>query len=184
MERSTTEQVHRGSATTTRAVRAAIQPSKASIAELSREPGINPKTVAKWRRGQTIEDQKTGPESRVQLFFEQKTKPLSSLPSGRRQDSASCVYEKEKLFFYAVKFWLTDFSIAALGATRTGSQLREKRGLVTCKAREPGSAGENAACRAKSQIQCVHASRRFCAKFSAYPRSRTTGRRVFGFETV
>ena len=49
-----------GSATTTHAVRAAIQRSQASIAELSRELGINPKTVAKWRKLQTVEDRKTG----------------------------------------------------------------------------------------------------------------------------
>ena len=54
-------QVRHGSATTTHAVRAAIQRSQASTAELSRELGINPKTVAKWRKRQTVEDQKTGP---------------------------------------------------------------------------------------------------------------------------
>ncbi len=43
-------QVRYGSATTTHAVRAAIQRSQASIAELSRERGVNPKTVAKWRK--------------------------------------------------------------------------------------------------------------------------------------
>ena len=55
-------QVRHGSATTTYAVRAAIQRSQASIAELSRELGINPKTVAKWRKRQTVEDKKTGPK--------------------------------------------------------------------------------------------------------------------------
>ena len=55
-------QVLHGSATTTHAVRAVIQRSQASIAGLSRELGINPKTVAKWRKRQTVEDQKTGPK--------------------------------------------------------------------------------------------------------------------------
>lgn len=54
-------QIRHGSATTTHAVRAAIQRSQASIAELSRELGINPKTVAKWRKRQSVEDRKTGP---------------------------------------------------------------------------------------------------------------------------
>ena len=54
-------QVRHGSATTTHAVRAAIQRSQASLAELSKELGINPKTVAKWRKHQTVEDLKTGP---------------------------------------------------------------------------------------------------------------------------
>jgi hypothetical protein len=54
-------QVRHGSATTTHAVRAAIQRSQASLAQLSRELGINPKTVAKWRKRATVEDKKTGP---------------------------------------------------------------------------------------------------------------------------
>ncbi|QEW23719.1 hypothetical protein LA6_005957 (plasmid) [Marinibacterium anthonyi] len=54
-------QVRHGSATTTYAVRAAIQRSQASLAQLSLELGINPKTVAKWRKRATVEDLKTGP---------------------------------------------------------------------------------------------------------------------------
>ena len=55
-------QVRRGCAKTTHAVRAAIQRSHASTAELSRELGINPKTVAKWRKRQSVEDRTTGPK--------------------------------------------------------------------------------------------------------------------------
>ena len=55
-------QVRHGSATTTYAVRAARQRSQASLATLSRELGINPKTVAKWRKRQTVDDLKTGPK--------------------------------------------------------------------------------------------------------------------------
>ena len=55
-------QVRHGSATTTHAVRAAIQRSQASLATLSRELGINPKTVAKWRKRTSVEDRKTGPK--------------------------------------------------------------------------------------------------------------------------
>ena len=54
--------VRHGSATTTHAVRAAIQRSQASTAELSRELGINTKTIAKWRKRATVEDRKTGPK--------------------------------------------------------------------------------------------------------------------------
>jgi transposase InsO family protein len=56
-------QVRHGCATTTHAVRAAIQRSQASTAALSRELGINPKTVAKWRKRETVEDRKTGPKA-------------------------------------------------------------------------------------------------------------------------
>ncbi|QHC37342.1 IS481 family transposase [Komagataeibacter xylinus] len=55
-------QIRHGSATTTHAVRAAIQRSQASLSALSEKFGINPKTVAKWRNRPTVEDQKTGPQ--------------------------------------------------------------------------------------------------------------------------
>jgi len=54
-------QIRHGCATTTHAVRAAIQRSQATNAALSRELGINVKTVAKWRKRETVEDRKTGP---------------------------------------------------------------------------------------------------------------------------
>ena len=34
---------------------------QASLAQLSQELGINPKTVVKWRKRSTVEDMKTGP---------------------------------------------------------------------------------------------------------------------------
>ncbi len=55
-------QVRHGSATTTHAIRAAIQRSLVFLATLSREFGINPKTVAKWRKRQILEDMRTGPK--------------------------------------------------------------------------------------------------------------------------
>lgn len=48
-------QIRHGSATTTRAVKVEMQRSQASISELSRELEINSKTVAKWRKRQTVE---------------------------------------------------------------------------------------------------------------------------------
>ena len=58
-------------ATTTYAVRAGIQRSQASLAALSRELGINPKTVPKWRKRQTVDDLKTEPkESRSTILME------------------------------------------------------------------------------------------------------------------
>ena len=54
-------QVLHGSATTTHAIRAAIQRSKASLQALSERYGVNPKTVAKWRRRPDVEDRPMGP---------------------------------------------------------------------------------------------------------------------------
>jgi transposase-like protein len=50
-------------ATTTHAIRAAIQRSTASIQALSARYGINPKTVAKWRKRSSVEDGPMGPQN-------------------------------------------------------------------------------------------------------------------------
>ena len=55
-------QILHGSATTTHAVRAALQRSKATIAELSAQYGVNPKTVMKWRNRSSVEDLPMGPK--------------------------------------------------------------------------------------------------------------------------
>jgi transposase InsO family protein len=57
-------QVLHGSATTTEAVRRAIQGSQESLRTLARRCGINPKTVAKWRKRSTTVDRPTGPKER------------------------------------------------------------------------------------------------------------------------
>ena len=55
-------QVLHGSATTTEAIRRAIQGSQESLRTLARRHGINPKTVAKWRKRRTTVDRPTGPK--------------------------------------------------------------------------------------------------------------------------
>jgi transposase InsO family protein len=54
-------QVLHGCATTTEAIRRAIQHSQESLRSLSKRYGINPKTVAKWRKRTSVTDLKTGP---------------------------------------------------------------------------------------------------------------------------
>src|ERR1035441_1263857 len=54
-------QVLHRSATTTEAVRRAIQHSQESMRALARRHGINPKTVAKWRQRESTADRRTGP---------------------------------------------------------------------------------------------------------------------------
>ena len=55
-------QVLHRSDTTTEAVRGAIQHSQASLRTLARRHGINPKTVAKWRKRCSVADLPTGPK--------------------------------------------------------------------------------------------------------------------------
>lgn len=55
-------QVLHGSATTTEAVRRAIQHSQESLRSLAKRHGINAKTVAKWKNRATVSDVPTGPK--------------------------------------------------------------------------------------------------------------------------
>ena len=49
-------------ATTTEAVRRAIQNSQESLRALAKRYGINQKTVAKWKQRETVADLPTGPK--------------------------------------------------------------------------------------------------------------------------
>ena len=79
-----------GSATTTFAVRSAIQQTQASsLAHLGPELGVNPKTVGKWRNRATVEDVKTGPTEprstrceteHLSLTLQPSAKPFASSP--------------------------------------------------------------------------------------------------------
>jgi transposase InsO family protein len=51
-----------GSATTTEAVRRAIQVSQESVRALARRYGVSPTTVQKWRKRQTVTDERMGPK--------------------------------------------------------------------------------------------------------------------------
>jgi len=55
-------QVLHGSATTTEAVRRAIQHSQESLRSLAKRYGINQKTAAKWKRRTSVTDLPTGPK--------------------------------------------------------------------------------------------------------------------------
>ena len=56
-------QILHGSATTTHAIRAAIQRSKAPLKELAARYGLNRKTVAKWRKRSFLHDAPMGPKA-------------------------------------------------------------------------------------------------------------------------
>ncbi|MFW8646292.1 IS481 family transposase [Rhizobium beringeri] len=62
MEGGTMGQVLHGSATTTEAIRRAIQNSEESLRALSKRYGVNQKTIAKWKRRTSLADLPTGPK--------------------------------------------------------------------------------------------------------------------------
>ena len=55
-------QLLHGSATTTEAIRRAIQHSQESLRALAKRHGINPKTVAEWKKRSSVADLPTGPK--------------------------------------------------------------------------------------------------------------------------
>jgi transposase-like protein len=55
-------QIFHSCATTTEAVRRAIQNSQESLSALAKRYGINRKTVAKWKQRETVADLPTGPK--------------------------------------------------------------------------------------------------------------------------
>src|SRR5215212_2647503 len=62
MEGCALGQVLHGSARTTAAVRRAIQHRQESLRVLARRHGLNPKTVAKWKKRPSVQDERTGPK--------------------------------------------------------------------------------------------------------------------------
>src|SRR5580692_6011812 len=62
MEGCAMGQVLHGCATTTEAIRRTIQNSQESLRALSKRYGINPKTVAKWKKRGSVADLPTGPK--------------------------------------------------------------------------------------------------------------------------
>jgi len=69
-------QVLHGSATTTEGVRRAIQNSQASIRTLAKRYGINPKTVAKWKKRIRVQDEAMGPKQRCSTVLNPEEEAL------------------------------------------------------------------------------------------------------------
>src|SRR3954451_1917733 len=62
MEGCAMGQVLHGSARTTAAVRRAIQHRQESLRVLAQRHGVNPKTVSKWKKRPSVQDERTGPK--------------------------------------------------------------------------------------------------------------------------
>ncbi len=75
-------QILHGSATTTAAVRRAIQHSQESLIVLADRYDINPKTVAKWRARETVEDRK-----KIEDPSYPPSSSSSSMVQGRKAES-------------------------------------------------------------------------------------------------
>nr|WP_223814100.1 helix-turn-helix domain-containing protein [Roseicitreum antarcticum] len=70
---------------------AAIERSQASLAQLSKELGINPETVCNWRKRATVEGLKTGPkEPHSTVLTETEEAPPSSLATRTQHIRGRC----------------------------------------------------------------------------------------------
>lgn len=85
-------QVLHGSARTTAAVRRAIQDSQASLNRLAGQYGINPKTVAKWRKRSSVEDARMGPEPRSTVLTEEQEAVAVAFRSQTLLPLDDCLY--------------------------------------------------------------------------------------------
>src|SRR3954468_13147526 len=74
MEGCAMGQVLDGSATTTEAIRRAIQHSQESLRALAKRYGVNQKTVRKWKGRSSVAEMRTGP-----------TQPRSTVLSGEEE---------------------------------------------------------------------------------------------------
>ena len=83
-------QVLHGSATTTEAIRRAIQHSQASLRQLAKRYGINPKTVAKWKARPSTADQRPGPREprSTTLWAEEEAVVIGQLEAPQPQVAA------------------------------------------------------------------------------------------------
>jgi hypothetical protein len=75
-------QVLHGCATTTEAIRRAIQNSQESLRALSKRYGINPKTVAKWKQRGSVTDLPTGPATQSCAASWSNSRAVYLLPFG------------------------------------------------------------------------------------------------------
>lgn len=100
-------QILHGSARTTAAVRRAIQHSQASLNQLAARYGINAKTVAKWRKRTSVEDQRMGP------------KQSCSTVLSREQEAVAVAFRKQTLLslddcLYALQATIPQLTRSAL----------------------------------------------------------------------
>jgi hypothetical protein len=77
-------QVLHGCATTTEAVRRAIQNSQESLRALAKRYGINQKTVANWKQRGTVPICRQTPRKPSRLSFPSRRRRLSLLSGGIR----------------------------------------------------------------------------------------------------
>jgi hypothetical protein len=83
-------QVLHGCATTTEAVRRAIQNSQESLRALAKRCSINQKTVAKWKQRETVADLPTGSKGAKSTVLLSRRRRSSS-PSGGIRCSRSTI---------------------------------------------------------------------------------------------
>src|SRR3569623_1659655 len=86
-------QVLHGSATTTEAIRRAIQHSKKSLRALSRRYGINQKTERKWKARSSVVDRRTGPkEPRSTVLSIEEEAVIVGFPRPTRRTMTACTH--------------------------------------------------------------------------------------------
>ena len=110
-------QVLHRSATTTEGIRRTIQPSRESMRALARRHGINPKTVAKWKKRESTANRRTGPTVPRSTVLSVDRKPSSLRFAGTlccRSTTASTLFSPRFLSSPALHFIVSAWSEPSL----------------------------------------------------------------------
>lgn len=85
-----------GRATTTPAIRKAIQESTETIKALALKYGINHNTVKKWKKRTSVQDQKCGPESRSTTLTREEEAAIVTFRKHTQASLDDCFYSLKK----------------------------------------------------------------------------------------
>ena len=113
-------QVLHGSATTTEAIRRAIQHSEASLRALAKRYGINQKTVAKWKRRTSVVDVPPGPREPRSTVLTARTRPSWWRSAGTRfcRSTTACTPSRRRSPTSPGHLCIAAFSVTGSAACR------------------------------------------------------------------
>ena len=131
-------QILHGSATTTHAIRAAIQRSKAPLKDLAARYGLNHKTVTKWRKRAFVTDAPMGPKApRSNVLSSEEEAIIVAFRRHTLLPLDDCLYALQATIPHLTR----RLCISALNATRSAVC---RRSPVTRPLRNPSSATRSA----------------------------------------
>ncbi len=144
-------QVLHGCATTTHAVRAAIQRSKAPVAEVAERNGLNRKTVMKWRGRAFVADAPMGPKApRSTVLTAEEEAMAVAFRKHTLLPLDDCLYALRASIPHLTRSWLPSDTISPAclrwRATKPGGRPSKPTRSATSTSTSPRSGPSRASC--------------------------------------